>query len=1047
MKKFRALFAFAELPTKLVLLVFVSALPAFGVSIYSALEKQKNLNLAQSTVDHQSGVDAIVAATRAGITTTLQRDLMLLAIFTLLAMIAAWVLGYVLIRRRVKTLARTSLKLAAGDLSARSGLKDHAGEFGELGRSFDNMAEALADRTAQLVQTQAKYRTILEHIPVITYSYVADSEKTPGVAFVSPQIEKLLGFTPEEWLADPALWSNQLHPEDKERVLAQYANCCEQGEQFVAEYRILSRDGRTLWMLDHARVLTNEEGQIHLMQGMMLDVTERKHLEQTVSESERRYARMIDSAQDAIIAVDEAQRIKLFNKGAEKLFGLEIGEVAGKPINSLFQSDFTLAPGQEADLKIRHKSGIEAVAEASVSQVVLGEQKISTIILRDVTDQRREEAELRERESSFRRIFNDNPLPMWLHDAGNLQFLEVNEAAIAHYGYSREEFLRMSVTDLRATEDVPRLMDKNPTGSFDQLYSLQWRHRRKDGRTLDMEVTSQAWEYGGHDAVLVVAADITERKRAEESLRDSEKRFRAFFEGTALGVAVVDMDGHIVKSNPALHDMLGFSADELRQTTLTNLAYMQETIDSLDILRELVLSEQDHRQVEQRYRRKDGSPVWASVTVSLVRGSKRKPQFSVVMVEDITERKRAQEQIKRQFDRMAALRNIDLTISASLDLRVTLSVILDQVTSQLGVHAADVLLLNSHTQVLEYAAGRGFRHDDNTRTRLRMGEGYAGRAAMQRRTLTTTDFTDTGDLLRAPLLSGEDFVSYSAVPLQAKGQVKGVLEVFHREALNPDPEWLDFFEALAAQAAIAIDNAAMFNDLQRSNMDLALAYDVTLEGWSRALDLRDEETEGHTRRVTEMTMRLAKYMGMNDADLLHLHRGALLHDIGKMGIPDSILLKPGPLTEEEWAIMRKHPSYAFELLSPISFLKPALDIPYCHHEKWDGTGYPRGLKEEQIPLAARIFAVVDVWDALRSDRPYRKAWHETRVRRHIRSLSGTHFDPRVVDAFLEIEVPVSKFGSTAPLEGLLEYMESLPEKRVADSPAQNGAQVGYSLPH
>ncbi|MEA2575140.1 MAG: hypothetical protein QOH93_2438, partial [Chloroflexia bacterium] len=179
-----------------------------------------------------------------------------------------------------------------------------------------------------------------------------------------------------------------------------------------------------------------------------------------------------------------------------------------------------------------------------------------------------------------------------------------------------------------------------------------------------------------------------------------------------------------------------------------------------------------------------------------------------------------------------------------------------------------------------------------------------------------------------------------------------------------------------------------------------LAYEATLEGWSHALDLRDKETEGHTQRVTEMTVRLAQELGAPEADVVQIQRGALLHDIGKMGIPDSILLKPGPLTEEEWEIMRKHPVYAYELLSPISFLRPALDIPYCHHEKWDGTGYPLGLKGEQIPLAARIFAVVDVYDALSSDRPYRKSWPQDKVLAHIRELSGTHFDPRIVEAFL-----------------------------------------------
>ncbi len=192
------------------------------------------------------------------------------------------------------------------------------------------------------------------------------------------------------------------------------------------------------------------------------------------------------------------------------------------------------------------------------------------------------------------------------------------------------------------------------------------------------------------------------------------------------------------------------------------------------------------------------------------------------------------------------------------------------------------------------------------------------------------------------------------------------------------------------------------------NYELAQAYDGTIEGWSRALDLRDHETEGHSRRVTEMTLALARAFGASEEELVHVRRGALLHDIGKMGVPDSILLKPGPLTEEEWVLMRRHPVYAYEMLSEVSFVRPALEIPHCHHEKWDGTGYPRGLKNEDIPLAARLFAVVDVWDALRSDRPYRRAWPIERTRDHIAALSGTHFDPRVVDVFLSQIAPAPK---------------------------------------
>jgi len=238
--------------------------------------------------------------------------------------------------------------------------------------------------------------------------------------------------------------------------------------------------------------------------------------------------------------------------------------------------------------------------------------------------------------------------------------------------------------------------------------------------------------------------------------------------------------------------------------------------------------------------------------------------------------------------------------------------------------------------------------------------------------------------------------------LIARGQIKGVLEVFNHERLDPSPGWISFLETLAGQAAIAIENAEMVDSLERSNLELRLAYNTTLEGWAKALELRDFETEGHSRRVTELTIQMARAVGIPDNELDHVQRGALLHDIGKMAVPDGILLKNGPLDDDEWDIMRQHPVYAYEMLSSIGFLRAALDIPLYHHEKWDGTGYPYGLKGEAIPLAARVFAIIDVWDALSSDRPYRDALDQTVVLGHIKAQSGKHFDPRVVDAFLHI---------------------------------------------
>lgn len=190
--------------------------------------------------------------------------------------------------------------------------------------------------------------------------------------------------------------------------------------------------------------------------------------------------------------------------------------------------------------------------------------------------------------------------------------------------------------------------------------------------------------------------------------------------------------------------------------------------------------------------------------------------------------------------------------------------------------------------------------------------------------------------------------------------------------------------------------------LQKAHQHLLDAYDATIAGWSHAMDLRDRETEGHSQRVTELTLKLASAFGCDEETLAHIRYGALLHDMGKLGIPDSILQKPDPLNPEEWVIMRKHPQLAYEMLYPVEYLRPALDIPYCHHEKWDGTGYPRGLKGQEIPLAARLFAIVDVWDAITSNRPYRPAYTIEQALAHIREQSGKHFDPQVVDVFFKL---------------------------------------------
>lgn len=378
------------------------------------------------------------------------------------------------------------------------------------------------------------------------------------------------------------------------------------------------------------------------------------------------------------------------------------------------------------------------------------------------------------------------------------------------------------------------------------------------------------------------------------------------------------------------------------------------------------------------------------------------PARVAVVVREATRHMQAEEQVKSQLKRMAALRAIDLAISSSLDLPVTLSVILSQVISQLSVDAADVLLLNAQ-QVLEFTAGVGFRTEALQHTRLQLGESFAGAVALNQKVLRVPDIArGAAGFTKSPKFGEEGFRCYFGVPLIAKGRVRGVLEIFHRTPLQPDGDWFDFMGALSDQASIAIENGMLLKELQRTNLELTLSHNATIEGWSRALDLRDRDTEGHTQRVTQGAVKLARRLGVPEADLIHVRRGAMLHDIGKMAIPDSILLKPGPLTPEEWVIIKRHPRYAYELLSPIAYLAPALDIPHFHHEAWDGSGYPEGLKGTAIPRAARLFAVVDVFDALTSPRPYRPAWERAAALKYIGEQRGKHFDPEIAIEFLNM---------------------------------------------
>ncbi|HEX9333623.1 MAG TPA: HD domain-containing phosphohydrolase, partial [Anaerolineales bacterium] len=531
-------------------------------------------------------------------------------------------------------------------------------------------------------------------------------------------------------------------------------------------------------------------------------------------------------------------------------------------------------------------------------------------------------------------------------------------------------------------------------------------HAKRNGQPVYVEENTIALtdQRGVITGYVSVNRDITERKQAEETMRENERLLSESQSIGHVGSWSYNLVMDSLQYSDEMYRILDVSPREFPHTSegFLNLIYPSDHPVAVQWLGDIRTGRQP-RELEFRIFRKNGELRYIQCRGAIIFSSTGKPVRFTGMAQDITERKLAEIQIRQQIEHLSTLRKIDQAIASNSDLHFILNTLLSEVRTQLQVDAADILLLNPEEQVLEYAAGQGFRTHAIEMARLPVGKSHAWRVAQERRLIKIENLEyQSDDPFLSTLLTEENFVCYFGVPLIAKGKIEGILELFHRVPLHPYSEWLDFLNTLAGQAAIAIENATLFENLQQTNRELSRAYDATIEGWSRALDLRDRETEGHTLRVTQMMLNLARTFGLPKEQFLNIRWGSLLHDIGKMGVPDHILLKPGELTDEEWVQMKRHPQYGYDLLKPIAFLTAALDIPHCHHEKWDGTGYPRGLHSKEIPLAARLFAVVDVWDALRSDRPYRPAWSEQAALDYIREQAGKHFDPQVVQAFLKM---------------------------------------------
>ena len=740
---------------------------------------------------------------------------------------------------------------------------------------------------------------------------------------------------------------------------------------------------------------------------------ERHQAEQSVASRERRWHAMVAHSSDKVALVDRDLTVMYASDSTERLTGYRPEELVGTPAwyiihpddRDLVREAFSRAVDGDvpatATYRYRSKDGDWRWFE-SVARNLLDDPAVEAVVInsRDVTDRVEAEREASRQRRILAAAIESLPGIFYLADhAPRLRLW--NRNLERRTGRDAAELTELDPIELVEERDEIRRAVRSAfrDGSADIEA-----HLRTATGLVPHWFTAQRFDLDGQPHLVGMALDVSERRRAE-----SQRAFQAsLLAQVRNAVIATDAEGRVTYLNRYAEELYGWPEADALGKPITEITVPAGSVEQAAGIMAEVL-ETGRWEGEFDVVRRDGTSFPSWTTLTRTTGPDGAAGFLGISF-DISDVKRAErrnralaDELTQQVAHLKALHAIGDAIIDSGSLDHTLDVILAQARRDLDIDAAGILMFHAATQTLDYARGAGFRTDVASGKSLRLGEGVGGQAALARRVIEFPDVRRAGVQFEPPeLVEAEGVVAYVCVPLLSNGKLQGALSLFHRSPKTFDEAWRERCKGIARQAAIAIDNAYLLENLQRSNAELQLSYDRTIEGWARALDLRDEETAGHSKRVTEMTVALAKKLGIAGEALAHLRRGALLHDIGKMGVPDSILLKPGTLDPAEWEVMKKHTIYARDFLAGIPFLEPALAIPYSHHEKWDGTGYPQGLRGEQIPLAARIFAVVDVYDALTNDRPYRAAWSRERALAHVQDQAGRHFDPQIVEAFVEL---------------------------------------------
>jgi PAS domain S-box-containing protein/putative nucleotidyltransferase with HDIG domain len=756
----------------------------------------------------------------------------------------------------------------------------------------------------------------------------------------------------------------------------------------------------------------------HRVYGQWRVIEAKRLAEEKLRQHEALLNAILQSARDGYILLDADGKFLEVNRAYAELVGYEPDELMGKTIAEIeaLQSADQIAATLEGIRRTgsalfetchRHRDGRLIEVEVSVTHLPEQGGKMVTFV-RNVEERKAIQRRLHKRERQLATLYDTAPVGIYyLVDS---VILECNRSFCQMTGYREDEVLGENARFLYPTEEEYERVGREKYAQIAAKGSgsLETQWKKKDGSIIDILLSStplnpQDWQKG----VVATALDITGYKQliasleqARKAVTESEERLQKILAEIPAGVVIIEsQSGRFEYVNRAFCDMIGYEACEVIGKDALALNLFSEA-SFYDQLRQDFWLEKRFREVEITLIHRNGEPRQALVSAHLI--TYHGEDHLLAVITEITERVKmekalfeAKAHIERQLEEMTILRNIDLAITAHQEIQGLTETLLEQLSRMRGISAVCWMTQNASQD--GWAIQASFPKGLNCQIKqlLERLPIDLERLSLQRQAL----FLPLSDGIGSCLPKSE---AVAVLPLILHEQLWGALLLFAEHEHTFDAAGQDFAQAIAIQTTIALENAYLYEALSQHHQELLEAYQATLSAWSRTLEIRDKETEGHTQRVVELGLKLARAFGFAAKDLEVFRRGALLHDIGKIRVPDSILLKPTQLDPKEWEVMRQHPLYAREMVRGIRILEEALEIPLYHHEWWDGNGYPFGLKGEEIPLAARIFAVVDVWDALTSDRPYRPAWTREAARTYIANHAGRQFDPKVVEQFLKL---------------------------------------------